>query len=717
MRVFLRPAWAAPATVLLVLTMVFFGIRPARVIAAVQAFFGNLPGVGIVQNLQSAAVLTAPVSLEREGYTLTVENLVSSPERTWLRLRVDGWQPDPDYLFQYELQPAMPRLAAPGSNELNANQSDIYSGETLWAEYQFDALPAHAGTVTLILPQLPETLPGKAPENWQISLTLRAAQPKDALPAAASETHSSPMVNGIALSLLEISRSTEQTLLKVRLETPTLNAYQIPDIESHFSLTDAEGNILPLTLLNNNDRVITFKTRPFAEGAALSISLDQTLLVEDPMEPASAPSFVVQSGVNPAIGQHFTLDETLQSGVARLHVSGATLQAGEEGSLQLVFDVEPQAGIVRSLMFACADAACLGARSGQLRNDKSSPLHPSLQLKEMPARLTVTLASLTSSVSGPWQLDLTLAALPEELLRRAQIKPTASPTVVVTLTQAAPLRDEVAAQAALMLAENSAAFNHAGWVHLSTQYETNPEPGNYMSAETTQSERWYQLDEHGVIQRVLERLITPLGERQDHLTMGGYTYDFNSGSQLPGETLQCIDLTSPVIAYWRQLEAAGLPLYRGDANWMGQPALLISPLARLLIPDSRAEYEAVSAAAGDPLLVYIEPHTGQLLRWSRIQPVDGQDYWEDAQSFTVNTLESVATPPAGAAWLLKQVVRAPNGSGLLYQTPIAETPTEQLAAQVRDLLQKSFDALYGGQTGWVHTITQVEDRGPNESNI
>jgi len=147
----LHSRWMMPATALLILVVIFTALGPQRVLAAVQALFNYLPGVGHVSDIDQASLLSGSVSEERDGYTVTVENFVASPDRTWLRLKIEGWQ-EGTVLGKQSSPHEAPSLLAGNGIVLQPNQSDIFVGDALSAEYQFAALPADKEEDTLTVP-------------------------------------------------------------------------------------------------------------------------------------------------------------------------------------------------------------------------------------------------------------------------------------------------------------------------------------------------------------------------------------------------------------------------------------------------------------------------------------------------------------------------------------------------------------------------------------
>ena len=87
--IFLRPAWIAFYAVLALLVVSTLIIGPQRVYAAVRQLFGYIPGVGIVEQSNGIRVLAEPVSVEQDGITVTVKQVVADATRTFVAYSVD----------------------------------------------------------------------------------------------------------------------------------------------------------------------------------------------------------------------------------------------------------------------------------------------------------------------------------------------------------------------------------------------------------------------------------------------------------------------------------------------------------------------------------------------------------------------------------------------------------------------------------------------------
>lgn len=180
---YLRPVWLATSLVLLALLITFFAIGPSRVVAAFQKLLGYVPGTGLVSTDTPLRVLAEPVEQTRDGVTLTVTSALLSAESTHIEYRVFG----------------IPRDAYPDSEAISGCMQQEYlrlpDGSKLERMNDYPAIFADVNEAVLVVPCLANTLPGKAPENWELPLRFVPAPEgfmvlpvEEITPAIAAET-------------------------------------------------------------------------------------------------------------------------------------------------------------------------------------------------------------------------------------------------------------------------------------------------------------------------------------------------------------------------------------------------------------------------------------------------------------------------------------------------------------------------------------------------
>jgi hypothetical protein len=86
----LRPAWAIPTAILAALLLVTLAIGPRKVFAAFKQLLGYIPGIGIIEQGNGLRILAEPVTLTREGITITVSQAVLTGAGTQLEYSITG---------------------------------------------------------------------------------------------------------------------------------------------------------------------------------------------------------------------------------------------------------------------------------------------------------------------------------------------------------------------------------------------------------------------------------------------------------------------------------------------------------------------------------------------------------------------------------------------------------------------------------------------------
>jgi len=197
-----RRRWVWALGLLLILLLAGAAIGPANIVAAMQRLLGYIPGVGLVDDSGGLRVLAAPVTLEREGITVTVSQAVLDAHQTVVLYQVDGIPPEA--LVQRvgegeEMPPfcgAMPELrlsdtAGPGLIGGSGGGGRGYERVTAagtaeghgWSSgYEwrvvYEAIPPDVSEALFFMPCIHDTAPGAAPESWELTLHFIPAPPE-----------------------------------------------------------------------------------------------------------------------------------------------------------------------------------------------------------------------------------------------------------------------------------------------------------------------------------------------------------------------------------------------------------------------------------------------------------------------------------------------------------------------------------------------------------
>lgn len=672
----LRSRLAIAVMVVLILLISLAAIGPQRVLAAVQALLHYLPGVGQVQNIEQAAILAEPVRTERAGYAVTVENLVASPERTWLRLKIEGWPADTDFSDLLRLYSEAPFLQFDDNSQLQPNQADIYLSDAWYAEYQYPPIPANTEQVTLILQRVPGAGEATVSENWVFTLNLRTAEQKDTLPEAWSAPRSSSMVNGVVMSILQIARDAEHTWFTVRFQTPTLNDFLASDLYSHLSLQDAQGRIYPAQFEESiSGRTFMFRTRSFAGAENLTLRVDRLLLVGVQPADGTAPAFTFEAGEHPAIGQRWVLDQIIRSGEFELKVNGASLQEDEDGLLWLVFEVEGADENVQGVMLGCAYPVCLQSTTDDLGNSAGGRFFPAIQLGGMPAgKINIELRNLYYLVEGPWEFQWQPASVPVALRSQSAVpaatltpvRPVTSTPAAISTPSAQSLNEQLADEVRELLEKGFAEiYGQVGWVHLASENIEAEDTEDYHSGRLIGPahsiiDTWQYVEVDGTLSRQVWVVKAQDGAVWHRMAQVGQTVvNFTAGTAVDDPSLLAKAHIDSLPDQILNAKTSPFPLQviRNETDLDGNPCLLVTlrtvfdpPIDITSIPQKVAWSESNT---------WIDQEAGQI---ARKEIVYG---FEDGTRFVLQTMlyttwERIDEPPPEVIELINQVVPAPQ---------------------------------------------------------
>ena len=143
-------------------------IGPQRVAAEVRKLLGYIPGFGLVEQNTSLRVLAEPVIQTRDGITLTVKQAFLTPDKTEVTYRLEG-VPWSAYSHNENVGgcSGAAELRLPDGTLLNLTGG---GGTLMEIKIEYPPIPANVNQTTFVLPCIQDTLPGLAPEQWELPL-------------------------------------------------------------------------------------------------------------------------------------------------------------------------------------------------------------------------------------------------------------------------------------------------------------------------------------------------------------------------------------------------------------------------------------------------------------------------------------------------------------------------------------------------------------------
>lgn len=414
--------------VLLILAITLASVPAVR--AAIQRWFGYVPGVGLLYEGEVRA-LAAPVSVTRDGITLTVEEMWSASDRTFIRYAVAGWTVD-----MQKIQSSgdgcldTPILRLP-EQELTLAQPQAV---THWSpDYEmksiYPAIPSTVNEVTFVMPCVLLASPGEAPENWEVSLqlvpappgavspVLEISTPVEATPTVVPQTSTGSVNDRISVVLDRAVQMNDGYLLygTIHWENTGLDWVDIPD-PSLMHLLDANGQEIFYELdldataevgatAAPGQTVFAIKTAPIQVAGPLTL-----VIAGVPASLATDANFVFDPGPDPKPGQVWELNQDIKVGDGHsLRVVRVTYDLTDGTQAYLSFDMESEAGITYATLLDKAHPLTGQAGGGGGGWSEPGPFTSELYYLEPLPRgpLIVDITSISINVPGHWEAQWT----------------------------------------------------------------------------------------------------------------------------------------------------------------------------------------------------------------------------------------------------------------------------------------------------------------------
>ncbi len=412
------PRWFRPAIIaagiLAGLAILVAAIGPQKVLADLRGIIGYIPGIGFVDNAETAREIANVVRVEREGVTVTIQQAVADENSTRINLRADGFRTL--YPLNLAPEPKDPYLQLTNGDVLPLMSGIESTYTTISAQYAFAPLPAGVDQVTLVLPGLPGLALGQAPENWQIPLTFGPIQAVATANLPVVGPWKSETQRGMTLVLDRVALNADGAVLQVHFDATNPRTQTDGDWWKALTLIDESGRGYPLTEEPTAASVTTdvhlLITGPLPDYEKLTLRLDTLDLVTGFPRDASAPGFTFDPGLNAHINQVWKLDETVPISDLSLRLTGATLSAENEAvtvpagrdvsHYGLRFTFAAQEGVSQVRLRCEIPSPCGGISSES--NDQAIFTNI-LGLAEIPKQpMVIRVEDVWTTVQGPWEV-------------------------------------------------------------------------------------------------------------------------------------------------------------------------------------------------------------------------------------------------------------------------------------------------------------------------
>ena len=188
--------WAYAVATLLLIGVMVLAIGPSKVLAQIQAVFGFVPNVGLVDTSSPFRQLAEPVSDTRDGVTLDIQSAFLSADQTIITYAMSALPAemksarfgDPEcFTPAYLILSDGSKIEAAGSSG-GPTPDGSYANNIRFS----DPVPANFNQATLVFPCLEGAAQGMGPEDWQFALAFKPASEGIVVHAATlmpSQTH------------------------------------------------------------------------------------------------------------------------------------------------------------------------------------------------------------------------------------------------------------------------------------------------------------------------------------------------------------------------------------------------------------------------------------------------------------------------------------------------------------------------------------------------
>jgi hypothetical protein len=408
---------------------------------AIGRFSGYIPGVGIIDQSAPLRVLAEPVTVTREGVTVTVTQAVLSADKTVLFVKVEG--------VPSEAYPTDESIGCMGNANLRLANGTLLEGGQIgaggWTHFEnrleYGPIPAQVNAAMLTFDCIGFTRPGALPENWEMPVHFAPAPPDmtvapvielstptatnipavtdtPAVGATSTPVLSNTMtLNGITLTLekfveVEGGYQLYGSLDVSKLSLPTQSYFNAMGL---LTLTDANGNRIPFEAVQSepqensvydpNQIAWIYRTNQKAFAGPLVLNLSSVEMQINPQIP-----FELDLGPNPQVGQTWEINRDLDFAGHTIRLLSAhlvksvnpewstilqfTYQDNDGGIFINVIDDIPQTPLI--------EVSGGGGGGGPLRGKKLAGMaYPNIPSGLRRFKIS---ASVPYRLNGPWQV-------------------------------------------------------------------------------------------------------------------------------------------------------------------------------------------------------------------------------------------------------------------------------------------------------------------------
>lgn len=291
---------------------------------AMRRLLGYIPGVGIVEQSAPIRVLAEPVSLTREGVTVSVNRAILTADRTQIDYGVSG----------------VPLSAYPQGESVSGCIEREYLRLPDGTKIEVEApTPADVNEATFVLPCIFNTLPGTVPTDWELTLRFIPAPPDlkvmpviDVTPTAQEipterltliekeDTVTPSPAQAVTIAVQKVIETGDDYIL-IGAVRPQLGNNQSIAVTGAPVIHDAAGSKVAYTFpqdineyqildLGKGDQSFSFQIK--AAGIAFPLTIEIPGKIITPADPDATAELTFDAGPNPQPGQEWTLNQEIE---------------------------------------------------------------------------------------------------------------------------------------------------------------------------------------------------------------------------------------------------------------------------------------------------------------------------------------------------------------------------------------------------------------------
>lgn len=343
-----RPLMAAVIVLLILLAL-------SGVAYALGRAFGYIPGVGLVENSEGLRMLAEPVSITREGVTLTITQALVYPDHIQLVYETSGITPENNGQRAKDANDNFAAFCSSPDGDAKLRLPDGTVIERLFGSDEYPenvfamkpvykaSIPAEVTELTVVLKCIPWARLGAVPENWEVPLKLKSVpvgtaigmpvlevEPSGTSSATDTEIQLTPDMpnpdNAITVSLEKVVPQEDKYSFYFSIVSDKKDQSLLALYPASAYLIDSTGQKIALVYMHPwspSQKVDLWELQTVSKPAygPYTLVLDKIFAYYQ----TNNASFEFDPGQNPQLGQTWILDQTFSIGNTAVQVVSAKM--------------------------------------------------------------------------------------------------------------------------------------------------------------------------------------------------------------------------------------------------------------------------------------------------------------------------------------------------------------------------------------------------------